>query len=150
MTLSRLLKCSPKESLLKRVEDVQLGVESYQRKLNLTKPQRTCQHISVKEPYTPNYDPPGIIYEDKSKKKRLMRVDEIHKFCDGTLQSVCKILRERLLNFKFGYNKDMPLREWTTKDKKCTGIMLNKIDDLLFKRRILRSLEVLVDTIKNK
>ncbi|GJU28742.1 hypothetical protein Tco_1167363 [Tanacetum coccineum] len=68
-----------------RVEDVQLGVESYQRKLNLTKPQHTCQHISVKEPYTPNYDLPGIIYEDKSKKKRLMRLDEIHKFCDGTL-----------------------------------------------------------------
>ncbi|GJY26690.1 hypothetical protein Tco_0401416 [Tanacetum coccineum] len=43
-----------------RVEDVHLGVESYQRKLNLTKPQRTCQHISVKEPYTPNYDPPGL------------------------------------------------------------------------------------------
>ncbi|GJX88746.1 hypothetical protein Tco_0340760 [Tanacetum coccineum] len=81
-----------------RVEDVQLGVESYQRKLNLTKPQRTCQHISVKEPYTPNYDLPGITYEEKSKKKRLMRVDEIHKFCDGTLQSVHKILRERLLN----------------------------------------------------
>ncbi|GKC71772.1 hypothetical protein Tco_1117655 [Tanacetum coccineum] len=133
-----------------KVEDMQLGVEIYQIKLNLTKPQRTCQHISVKEPYTPNYDPPGIIYEDKSKKKRLMHVDEIHKFCEGTLQLVCKILCERLLNFKFGYNKDMPLREWTTKDKKCSGIMLNKIDDRLFKRQILRSLEVLVDTIKNK
>ncbi|GKC43970.1 hypothetical protein Tco_1061692, partial [Tanacetum coccineum] len=65
-----------------RVEDVQLGVESYQRKLNLTKPQRTCQHFSVKEPYTPNYDPSRIIYEDKNKKKRLMRADEVHKFCD--------------------------------------------------------------------
>nr|GFA65832.1 hypothetical protein [Tanacetum cinerariifolium] len=68
------------------VEDVQQGVESYQRKLNLTKPQRTY----------------------KSKKKRLLRVDEIHKFCDGTLQSVRNILHERLLNFKFGYNKRMP------------------------------------------
>nr|GEW98944.1 hypothetical protein [Tanacetum cinerariifolium] len=68
-----------------RVEDVQLGVKSYQRKLNLTKPQRTCQYISVKESYTLNYDPPRIIYEDKSKKKILMSVDEIHKFYDGTL-----------------------------------------------------------------
>ncbi|GKC24435.1 hypothetical protein Tco_1026585 [Tanacetum coccineum] len=74
-----------------RVEDVQLGVESYQRKLHLTKPQRTCQHLSVKEPYTPNYDPPGIIYEDKRKKKRLMRADEIHKFYDGTLISSEKL-----------------------------------------------------------
>ncbi|GJY96116.1 hypothetical protein Tco_0512477 [Tanacetum coccineum] len=126
-----------------RVEDVQLGVESYQRKLNLTKPQRTCQLISVKEPYTPNFDPLGFIYEDKSKKKRLMRVDEIHKFCDGNLQSVRNILPKRLLNFKFGYNKGMPSREWTIKDKRCTGIMLNKIVHLLFKRRVLRSLEVL-------
>ncbi|GJT59384.1 hypothetical protein Tco_1002917 [Tanacetum coccineum] len=68
-----------------RVEDVQLGVESYQRKLNLTKPQRTCQHFSVKEPYTLNYNPSRIIYEDKNKKKRLMRADEVHKFCDETL-----------------------------------------------------------------
>ncbi|GKE00871.1 hypothetical protein Tco_1388854, partial [Tanacetum coccineum] len=127
-----------------RVEDVQLCIESYQRNLNLTKPQRTCQHILVKEPYTPNYDPPRIIYEDKSKKKRLMHVDEIHTFCDGTLQSIRKILRKRLLNFKFGYNKGMPLRKWTYKDKRRTRIMVNKIDDLLFKRRVLRSLEVLV------
>ncbi|GKE04764.1 hypothetical protein Tco_1396782 [Tanacetum coccineum] len=98
----------------------------------------------VKEPYTPNYDLPGVIYKDKSKKKRAMRVDEIHKFCDGTLQSVYKILHERLLNFKFVYNKDMPLWEWILKDKRRTSIMLNKIDDQLFKRWVLRSLEVLV------
>nr|GEV98389.1 putative reverse transcriptase domain-containing protein [Tanacetum cinerariifolium] len=78
------LKAGNKE---RAVEDMQLGVESY--------------HISVKEPYTSGYDPLGIIYEDKSKKKRLMHVDEIHKFCDGTLRSVCKIIREMLLNFKF-------------------------------------------------
>nr|GEW42241.1 hypothetical protein [Tanacetum cinerariifolium] len=117
-----------------KVEDIQLGVESYQRKLTLTKPPRTCQHISFKEPYTSKFDPPGVIYNDKSKKKRLMRIDEIHKFCDGTLQSVHNILHEMLLNFKFGYNKGIHLREWTTKDKRCTGITLNKIDDLLFKR----------------
>ncbi|GKE49458.1 hypothetical protein Tco_1480716 [Tanacetum coccineum] len=126
------------------VEDVQIGVESYQRKLNLTNPQRTCQHLSVKEPYTPNYDPPGLIYKDKCKKKRLMRADEIHKFCNRTLKSVRKFLHERLLNFKFGYNKGMPLREWTEKDKRRTYIMVNKIDDLLFKRRIMRSLAVMV------
>nr|GEU48361.1 hypothetical protein [Tanacetum cinerariifolium] len=91
-----------------RVEDVQFGVESYQRKLNLTKTQRTCPHISVKEPYTPNFNPSRFIYKDKSKKKRLTRVDEIHKFCDGTLQSDRNILHQRLQNFRLGYNKDMP------------------------------------------
>ncbi|GJV15931.1 hypothetical protein Tco_1361254 [Tanacetum coccineum] len=77
---------------------------------------------------------------DNSKKKRLMRVDDIHKFCDKTLQSVHNILHESLLNFKFSYNKGMPSREWTTKDKRCKGIILNKINDLSFKRH----LEVLV------
>ncbi|GJU49919.1 hypothetical protein Tco_1219474 [Tanacetum coccineum] len=65
----------------------------------------------AKEPYTPNFDPPVVIYEDMSKKKRLMRVDELHKFCDGTLQSVYNILRQRLPNFKLGYNNDMPTRQ---------------------------------------
>ncbi|GJT28756.1 retrovirus-related pol polyprotein from transposon TNT 1-94 [Tanacetum coccineum] len=38
----------------------------------------------------------------------------------------------------------MPTREWTDKDKRRTCIMLNKIDDQLFKRKFMRSLEVLV------
>nr|GEV75664.1 hypothetical protein [Tanacetum cinerariifolium] len=66
------------------------------------------------------------------------------------LQLVSKILHKRLLNIKFGYNKAMPLREWTEKDKKHTGIMVNKIHYLLPKQIILRSLEVLVGDIKTK
>ncbi|GJT10356.1 hypothetical protein Tco_0857398 [Tanacetum coccineum] len=100
----------------KRVEDVQLGVESYQKKLNISRPQKDCSRISVKEPYTPSYDPKGVIYEDKQKHKRLMRIDELYKFCDGTLRSVRQILHERVKNFKRGYNKDMHRRKWTTKD----------------------------------
>ncbi|GKD40821.1 hypothetical protein Tco_1261028 [Tanacetum coccineum] len=84
--------------------------EGHKSLTDMSKP-LPLQDKEVKEPYTPNYDPSGIICEDKSKKKRLMRVDEIHKFYDGTLQSVRKILHEMLLNFKFGYNKEMPLRE---------------------------------------
>nr|GEW12345.1 retrotransposon protein, putative, unclassified [Tanacetum cinerariifolium] len=40
----------------KRVEDVHLGVESYQKKLNITKPQKDFPGISAKEPYTTSYD----------------------------------------------------------------------------------------------
>ncbi|GJY45873.1 hypothetical protein Tco_0434936 [Tanacetum coccineum] len=98
---------------LNMVEDVQLDVESYQRKLNLTRPQRSCPSMSAKELYTPNYDPQGVIYEDILKQKRLMRVDELHKFSDRTLQSVHKTLLHRLKNFRLGYNpnSDMPRRE---------------------------------------
>ncbi|GKA33691.1 hypothetical protein Tco_0720120 [Tanacetum coccineum] len=44
--------------------------------------------IEFKEPYTPSYDPPGIVYEDLDKQKRVLRADELYKFSDGTLKSV--------------------------------------------------------------
>ncbi|GKA64859.1 hypothetical protein Tco_0764566 [Tanacetum coccineum] len=54
--------------ILKRcVEDLQLGVESYQKKLNITKHQKIFLEMEFKEPYTPSYDLPGIIYEDLNK-----------------------------------------------------------------------------------
>ncbi|GJV08578.1 hypothetical protein Tco_1346234 [Tanacetum coccineum] len=83
----------------KRVKDVQLGVESYQNKLNITKPQKDFPTISAKEPYTPSFDPPGVIYEDLRNHKRLMRADELFKFSDGTLKLVRDTLHHRLLNF---------------------------------------------------
>nr|GFC16905.1 hypothetical protein [Tanacetum cinerariifolium] len=49
--------------LKRRVEDLQLGVKSYQKKLNITKPQKTFPVIEFKEHYIPSYDQPGIIYE---------------------------------------------------------------------------------------
>ncbi|GJR25376.1 hypothetical protein Tco_1101608 [Tanacetum coccineum] len=47
-------------------------VESYQKKLIITKPQKTFPEIEFKEPYTPSYDPPGIVYEDLNKQKRVL------------------------------------------------------------------------------
>nr|GEU80620.1 reverse transcriptase domain-containing protein [Tanacetum cinerariifolium] len=45
--------------ILKRcVQDLQLGVESYYKKLNITKPHKTFHEIEFKEPYTSSYDPP--------------------------------------------------------------------------------------------
>nr|GEY48782.1 hypothetical protein [Tanacetum cinerariifolium] len=74
--------------LKRRVEDLQLGVEGYQKKLNIIKPQKTFPEIEFKESYTPSYDPPGILYEDLNKQKRVLRADELYKFSDGTLKSV--------------------------------------------------------------
>ncbi|GKD82209.1 hypothetical protein Tco_1349048, partial [Tanacetum coccineum] len=53
----------------RQVEDLQLGVESYQKKLNITTPQQTFPEIEFKELYIPSYKPPGVIYEDLSKQK---------------------------------------------------------------------------------
>ncbi|GJS38903.1 hypothetical protein Tco_0563946 [Tanacetum coccineum] len=64
-----------------------LGVESYQKKLNLTKPDTYISNLRRRDAYTPYSDPRGFIYENKDKKNRLMCIDEL-KVCDGTLDDV--------------------------------------------------------------
>nr|GEZ61626.1 hypothetical protein [Tanacetum cinerariifolium] len=59
--------------LKRRVEDLQLDVEGYLNKLNITAPQKTYPDIKCKEPYTPSYDPPGIVYKDLNKQKRVIQ-----------------------------------------------------------------------------
>ncbi|GKA25046.1 hypothetical protein Tco_0711079 [Tanacetum coccineum] len=128
----------------RRVEDVKLGVESYQKKLNITKPQTSYDGISFKEPYTIFYEPRGVVYLTKSKWKRLMRADELYKFSDGALKSVHDILHDMLNNFVLGYNQDMPKRAWTYKDQTRTDEMVKTIDNPLLERRIMRSFECYV------
>nr|GEV69850.1 hypothetical protein [Tanacetum cinerariifolium]GEZ61488.1 hypothetical protein [Tanacetum cinerariifolium] len=72
----------------KRVEDLQLGVKSYQKKLNLTKPDTYRSNLKNKTAYTSHSDPHGIIYMDSFRRKRLMRTNKLHKLCDGTLNVV--------------------------------------------------------------
>ncbi|GKA24770.1 hypothetical protein Tco_0710803 [Tanacetum coccineum] len=57
--------------ILKRVEDLQLGVESYQKKLNITKPETFRSDISKLTPYTAYKNPQGILYQDKLKRNSL-------------------------------------------------------------------------------
>ncbi|GKF66956.1 hypothetical protein Tco_0193473, partial [Tanacetum coccineum] len=89
-------------------------------------------------------DPQGVIYEDKLKRKRLMRTDELYKFSDGTLNSVRNTLQQMLLNFRLRYNKAMERRKWTVSDHKRTRIMIKAIGQQLLERRIMRSLEKFV------
>nr|GEZ15813.1 hypothetical protein [Tanacetum cinerariifolium] len=83
----------------KRVEDFLLGVESYQKKLNIKKPQKDFLRISTKELYTPSFEPSGVIYEDLSHQKRLIQADKLYKFSDRTLKKVRVTLYHMLLNF---------------------------------------------------
>ncbi|GJW21103.1 hypothetical protein Tco_0031725 [Tanacetum coccineum] len=66
----------------KRVEDIQLGIESYQKKLNISKPRTRKGNLSQRAPYTTLSDPQRVIYKDKLNIKRLMRSDELYKFRD--------------------------------------------------------------------
>nr|GFA15622.1 hypothetical protein [Tanacetum cinerariifolium] len=69
----------------KRVKDLQLEVKSYQKKINVTKPETTKSKIRKRDPYTPYQDPQGFIYVDDSRRNRLIRSDELYKFSDDTL-----------------------------------------------------------------
>ncbi|GKA07248.1 hypothetical protein Tco_0686472, partial [Tanacetum coccineum] len=80
----------------RRVEDLQLGVESYQKKLNLIKPNTYRTNLRRRDTYTPYSDPRGFIYENKDKKNILMPIDELHKFSDGALDDVRTALNDRL------------------------------------------------------
>nr|GFC17152.1 hypothetical protein [Tanacetum cinerariifolium] len=69
----------------RRVEDLQLGVEIYQKKLNLTRPDTYRSNLKRKEAYSAYSNLKGFIYQNKDKQNRLMWIDELHKFSDGTL-----------------------------------------------------------------
>ncbi|GJR73644.1 hypothetical protein Tco_0086009 [Tanacetum coccineum] len=120
------------------------------KNLNITKPQTICDGMSFKEPYTIFYEPRGVVYLNKSKRKRLMRADELYKFSDGTLKEVRDELNDMLHNFVLGYNHAMPKRAWSEKDQQQTAEMLKMIDNLLLERRIMRSLECYVGGRLNK
>ncbi|GJW30902.1 hypothetical protein Tco_0047777 [Tanacetum coccineum] len=127
--------------LNRRVKDLQLSVESYQKKLNITKPQKTFPEIEFKEPYTQSYNLPGIVYEDLDKQKRVLRADELYKFSNGTLKSVHGEIHHRVLEFCLDYNSDMPKRKWMAVDQKRSGLMIELIDKQLREREIIRNLK---------
>ncbi|GJY07942.1 hypothetical protein Tco_0374996 [Tanacetum coccineum] len=88
----------------KRVHDFQLGVKSYQQKVNLTAPTITFLCIEKYKMFSivskPVY---GIIYKNNKKEKRVMRHQEVHKFCDATLKRVLEGLKIYNNNVKHGY-----------------------------------------------
>ncbi|GJT11177.1 hypothetical protein Tco_0858219 [Tanacetum coccineum] len=122
----------------------QLDAKSYQKKLNIIAPQKTFPEIEFKELYTLLYKPPGVIYEDLNKQKRVMQADELYKFSDGTLKTVHNELHHRILNFNLGYNKEMSRRKWTVIDKRRSYLMVELINKHVRERMIIRNLERLV------
>ncbi|GJX19684.1 hypothetical protein Tco_0222361 [Tanacetum coccineum] len=125
----------------RRVEDLQLGVESYQKKLNLTKPDTFRSNLRNRTTYTTYSDPKGVIYKDQNNKNRLMRVDELHKFSDGTLDDVRSALNDIAKGIRMEY---LPKRKWSDLDKRRARVMIQDIDKQLYERRLMRNLEKLV------
>ncbi|GJV67427.1 hypothetical protein Tco_1482936 [Tanacetum coccineum] len=120
----------------KRVEDGQLGVESYQRILNLEKPMFLKDNIQYKHPYRTMSDPKGVVYLNKNDRKMVMIYDEVHKFNDGTLNEVCENLKVMISDNVLGYgNASLHGQEWTRKYNEMSQTMIHKIEKNLNEQR---------------
>nr|GEV59005.1 integrase, catalytic region, zinc finger, CCHC-type, peptidase aspartic, catalytic [Tanacetum cinerariifolium] len=129
-----------------RVEDFQLGIESYQTQLNLTKPQWDATSYKYKHDYTVIDSPRAAIFRDKYGVQMMMCVNEIHKFSNGTLQQIDEALDYKIKEFKINrMNTGLNTRFWTRKDVDRSKAFMFAIQRRLKRRRIFRSLESIVD-----
>ncbi|GKA76316.1 hypothetical protein Tco_0782777 [Tanacetum coccineum] len=124
-----------------RVEDLQPAVESYQKKINLTKPDTYRTDLRKMTPYTVYRDIQIIIYQNDMDRNRLMRADELHKFSDGTLNHVRASLNDIAIGIQMEY---LLKRKWIKQDKQRDRVMIKAIDKKLKYRRLMRSLEKFV------
>nr|GEV06846.1 hypothetical protein [Tanacetum cinerariifolium] len=99
----------------KRVEDLQLGVESYQKKLNIFRPMTHKTKITDLKPYS--------AYSNL--KASYMWTNMAN-------------------NLEMGYTSVMPRKRWSSLDKKRSHILIKDIDRQLLDRRLMRSLEKFV------
>ncbi|GJU70817.1 hypothetical protein Tco_1262222 [Tanacetum coccineum] len=83
----------------------------------------------------------SFIYQNKDKKNRLMRIDELHKFSDGTLNNVWYALDDILKRIRMKY---LPQIVWRNVDRERARAMIQAIDRQLRNKRLLRSLEKFV------
>nr|GEZ16504.1 histone deacetylase 14 [Tanacetum cinerariifolium] len=83
-----------------RVEDFQLGIESYQNQVNLTKPQWMATGFEYKHDYTVIESPRAVIFWDKYGVQMMMHFNEIHKFSDETLLQIDEALDYRVKEFR--------------------------------------------------
>nr|GEY90269.1 hypothetical protein [Tanacetum cinerariifolium] len=67
-----------------RVGDLQLGIKSYQTKLNLIEPRWDASDFLFKEDYAVISKPRVVIYKDKDDQKKMLRENEVSKFSDGS------------------------------------------------------------------
>nr|GEZ19106.1 hypothetical protein [Tanacetum cinerariifolium] len=125
-----------------RVEDFQLGIESYQTQLNLTKPQWDTTGVEYKHDYTVIDSPKTVMFQEKYGVRMMMRFNEIHKFSDGTLQQIDEALYYKVKEFRINrMNPSLNTRFWTRKDvDQCKAFMF-AIQRRLRTRRIFCNLE---------
>ncbi|GJY86594.1 hypothetical protein Tco_0500620 [Tanacetum coccineum] len=113
-----------------RVEDLQLGVESYQQTLNLTKPKLYFDGINEKIPYIMTRIEKGMVYLNKYNRQSLMKLNEIHKFYDGTLMKIQENLIEMITKNKL--SRVMKRKEYLRRLDEYVGGRPKTIDPRVF------------------
>nr|GFA78180.1 hypothetical protein [Tanacetum cinerariifolium] len=127
------------------VKDLQLGVKSYQKKLNLTKPDTFRSNLRNKTAYTAYSDPQRVIYKDQNNRNIFMRTDELYKFSDGTLHDVQTALHDITLRIRMEY---LPKRKRSGLDKRRDRVLIQDIDKHLFQIRLIKNLKKFVGEIE--
>ncbi|GJY18353.1 hypothetical protein Tco_0389844 [Tanacetum coccineum] len=127
------------------VEDFQLGIESYQTQLNLTKPRWEATCLEFIHDYKILDSLRAELFRDKYGMQMLMRFNEIYKFSDETLQQIDEALDYRVKEFKVNKNNlALNTRFWTMNDViQCKQFMF-AIQKRLKLRRIFWNLESFV------
>nr|GEY31078.1 hypothetical protein [Tanacetum cinerariifolium] len=83
-----------------RVKDFQLGIESYQTQLNLTKPQWDATGFKYKHDFMVIDSPRAVTFRNKYGVQMIMQFNKIHKFSDGTQHQIDEPLDYRVKEFK--------------------------------------------------
>nr|GEW65031.1 retrovirus-related Pol polyprotein from transposon TNT 1-94 [Tanacetum cinerariifolium] len=131
--------------LLNLQEDFQLGIESYQTQLNLTKPQWDATGFEYKHDYTFIDSLRPVTFRDRYGVQMIIRFNKIHKFSDGTLQQIDEALDYRVKEFKINrMNPGLNISSWTKKDVDKSKEFMFAIQKWLKTRRIFRNLESFV------
>nr|GEW53724.1 hypothetical protein [Tanacetum cinerariifolium] len=121
----------------KRVEDLQLRIESYQTKLNLTQPDWDASDFLFKEDYTIVRKLRTVIYRDRNYQKKMMQETEVHKFSDGTLNRILDKLDHMVKDFKlFKYNPGMETRIWSEDDRRRSKEFMEVIENIQESRKL--------------
>nr|GEU30327.1 histone deacetylase 14 [Tanacetum cinerariifolium] len=128
-----------------RVEDFQLGIESYQKQLNLTKLGWDAKGFEYKHDYTIIDSPHVVVFPVGNNERKIMRFNEIYKFSDGTLMNIMKALDFRVKEYKVNpLNTGMHTWFYTDMDVARSKEFIHAIERRLKTRRIFRNLECFV------
>ncbi|GJU00016.1 hypothetical protein Tco_1110354 [Tanacetum coccineum] len=127
------------------LQDFQLGIESYQKQLNLTKPGWDATGFEFKHDYTIIDSPCTVVFPVSNNEQKIMRFNEIYMFSDGTLTNIMEALDYRVKEYKVNrLNTGMNTRFWTDKDVERSKEFIHAIERKLKTRRIFWNLECFV------